>query len=104
MFSTVGLILEGKKEGQQSHPRDVSERTGRSYPKCFFSWSPTTLGLNCRAEKPLQEWFLLDEMEIIHAGLHAGDMDFAALGMGGQCQNMTTHPSLEPEWLLLFLY
>lgn len=51
MFSTVGLIWEGR-EGQQSHAQDVSERMGQSNPKFFFSWPPSMLGLNCRLRNP----------------------------------------------------
>lgn len=68
----------GGVERQQSHAQDVSEKTGPSHPKFFSSWPPSTLGLNCRAEKSLQLWFLLDKMEIAHPGYHGphvGDTD-----------------------------
>ena len=46
-------------------------------------------------------------MAAAHTGYRgplAGDTKFAVIGVGGQCQGMTTGPSLEPERLLPFLY
>lgn len=93
MFSTVGPIWEGRK-GQQSHAQDVSKRMGQSHPKFFFSRPPSMFGLNCRAEKSLQLWFFLDEMEITHAGYHGthtGDTHVTMIGMGSSCQDTTTY-------------
>lgn len=84
----------GGREGRQSHAQDVSERMGQSHPKFFFPWPPSMLGLSCRAEKSLQLWFLLYEMEITHTEYHephTGDTHFAVIGMGGQCQDTTTY-------------
>lgn len=91
MFSTVRLISEGQ-EGQQSCAQDVSERMGQSHPKFFFCWPPPTLRFNCRAEKSLQLWFLLDKMEVTHTKYHGPHTGFAVIGMSDQSQDMTTKP------------
>lgn len=91
MISTVGLISEGQ-EGQQAPSQDVSESTGQSQPKLFFSWPPSTLKIKLQSREIPPIMASPGKMEITHTGYDGPRPGFAVTGMGDPGQDMTTKP------------